>query len=426
VVLDFTVTGTGGGRALWLLRTSGGDGTFYQSRVLQKVEYPSLASSVVLSERPAPWIPWVIPAVVSGANVITSDNRADALSVPQTVAPPEITASDASVVEGDSGSVPMTFSVSLSGPAADPVTVDYVVVGETATAGEDFIASQGTLSFRPGTATRTISVPVIGDRLNEGNETLSVNLSHPVDATIVRPRGVGAILDDDPPGFAISDATVVEPGSGTAGATFTVTLSPAGSGTSTVGFATADGSASAPADYAATAGTLTFLAGQTSQTVSVLVNAHPVVDGVETFFVDLLSSSGPPVTRSRGMASIHDVGFYPVSPCRVLDTRLDDQGPALSAGSTRTVVVGGRCGVPVGATAVSLNLTVVAPTAGGHLRLHPANAPLPLVSAINYGAGQTRANNAVLSLSTDGLLSVRCQQTGGVVDLVLDVSGYFE
>jgi hypothetical protein len=302
----------------------------------------------------------------------------------------------------------------------------YAVVGETATAGEDFIASQGTLSFRPGTVTRTISVPVIGDRLNEGNETLSVNLSHPVDATIVRPRGVGAILDDDPPGFAISDATVVEPGSGTSGATFTVTLSPAGSGTSTVGFATADGSASAPTDYAATAGTLTFLAGQTSQTVSVLVNAHPVVDGVETFFVDLRDSSGPPITRSRGMASIHEVGFYPVSPCRVLDTRVDDQGPALSAGSTRTVVVGGKCGVPVGATAVSLNLTVVAPTAGGHLRLYPANAALPLVSAINYGAGQTRANNAVLSLSTDGMLSVRCQQTAGVVDLVLDVSGYFE
>lgn len=101
------------------------------------------------------------------------------------------------------------------------------------------------------------------------------------------------------------------------------------------------------------------------------------------------------------MASIYDAGFYPRSPCRVLDTRVDDQGPALSAGSTRTVVVGGKCGVPVGATAVSLNLTVVTPAAGGHLRLYPANAALPLVSAINYGAGQTRANNAVLSLSRE-------------------------
>lgn len=83
VVLDFTVTGTAESRTLWMLRTSGGDGTFYQSRVLQKVAYPSLVSSVVINERPGSWIPWVIPAVVRGAKVITSDNIADVLSVSQ-------------------------------------------------------------------------------------------------------------------------------------------------------------------------------------------------------------------------------------------------------------------------------------------------------------------------------------------------------
>ena len=343
-----------------------------------------------------------------------------------TVGPLGMTIGDASVAEGDSGTAPMIFTINLPAPAADTASVDYVVVGGTATAGVDFIASQGTLRFPVGTTTRTISVPVIGDRMNEGNETLFVNLSNAVSATIVRPQGVGTILDDDPPGFAISDATVVEPASGTASARFTVTLSPAGSGTSTVGFATADGSASDPTDYAATAGTLTFLAGETSQAVSVPVNAHAVPDGVQTFFVDLLGSSGPAVTRARGMASIYDAGFYPVSPCRLLDTRVADQGPALSAGSTRTVVVGGKCGVPVRATAVSLDLTVVTPTAQGHLRLYPANAALPLVSAINYGAGQTRANNAIMALSREGMLSVLCGQSSGVVDLVLDVSGYFE
>jgi FG-GAP-like repeat len=83
VVLDFTVTGDDESRTLWILRTSGGDGTFYQSRVLQRVAYPSLASSVVVNERPARWIPWVIPAVVGGVNVITSDDAADGLSAPQ-------------------------------------------------------------------------------------------------------------------------------------------------------------------------------------------------------------------------------------------------------------------------------------------------------------------------------------------------------
>jgi hypothetical protein len=84
VVLDFTVTGLGTTRALWILRTSGGDGTFYQSKVIQKVQYPLTSNaSVVLNQRPARWVPWLIPAVVNGANVITSDNAADAVALPQ-------------------------------------------------------------------------------------------------------------------------------------------------------------------------------------------------------------------------------------------------------------------------------------------------------------------------------------------------------
>ncbi len=83
VVLVFTVTGTGASRSLWVLRTSGGDGTFHQSRVAQKVAYPALTASIVLHQRPARWIPWLIPATVGGMSVITSDNAADAISIPQ-------------------------------------------------------------------------------------------------------------------------------------------------------------------------------------------------------------------------------------------------------------------------------------------------------------------------------------------------------
>lgn len=83
VVLDFTVTGTGSTRALWVLRTSGGDGTFYQSKVLQKVTWPGLASSVMLNTRPAQWIPWLVPATVNGVSVVASDNLSDSTSVPQ-------------------------------------------------------------------------------------------------------------------------------------------------------------------------------------------------------------------------------------------------------------------------------------------------------------------------------------------------------
>ncbi len=75
--------------------------------------------------------------------------------------------------------------------------------------------------------------------------------------------------------------------------------------------------------------------------------------------------------------------------------------------------------------AVSVNLTVTDPTTAGHLRVYTGGTPLPLVSAINYGPGQTRANNAVVALGPSGDLTVYCGQASGTVDLILDVDGYF-
>ena len=83
VVLDFTMTGSGTSKTVWIVRTSGGDGSFYNSRVIQKVAYPSLSSSIVLNTRTSRWIPWIIPAEVDGATMITSDNRADTIHIPQ-------------------------------------------------------------------------------------------------------------------------------------------------------------------------------------------------------------------------------------------------------------------------------------------------------------------------------------------------------
>jgi hypothetical protein len=74
---------------------------------------------------------------------------------------------------------------------------------------------------------------------------------------------------------------------------------------------------------------------------------------------------------------------------------------------------------------VSINVTVTSPTHVGDLRLYPAGSPLPLVSTINYSAGQTRANNAIAVLSAGGSLAVQCDQAAGSVDLIIDVNGYF-
>jgi len=122
--------------------------------------------------------------------------------------------------------------------------------------------------------------------------------------------------------------------------------------------------------------------------------------------------------------------LYTVTPCRLIDTRDPIGtwgGPPLSAGSDRTFPIAGRCGIPAGAKAVSVNLAVTQPTTGpGFLTLYPGGTSLPLVSTINYSAGQTRANNAIVKLGAAGDLIVRCGQGSGTAAMVLDVNGYFQ
>lgn len=81
VVLDFLLSGSGPSRALWVLRTSGGDGTFYQSRTVQKVSWPSLASTVPLAQRPAQWFQWMIPTQVNGQKIISSEDGSMGVSI---------------------------------------------------------------------------------------------------------------------------------------------------------------------------------------------------------------------------------------------------------------------------------------------------------------------------------------------------------
>jgi hypothetical protein len=122
-------------------------------------------------------------------------------------------------------------------------------------------------------------------------------------------------------------------------------------------------------------------------------------------------------------------GFYTVTPCRVADTR-DDAGPwggpSLAAGLPRTFAIGGRCGVSPSAKAVSFNFTVTQPTAFGHLTVYPEGSNPPLVSAMNFRAGQTRANNAILALGPGGVLTVVSGQPSGTTHFIIDVNGYFE
>jgi len=92
--------------------------------------------------------------------------------------------------------------VSLSAPSGKTVTVDYATANGTtnpATAGSDYIAKDGTLTFQPGQTSKTLNVTVLGDALHEANETFFMKLSNAVNATLGDAQGIGTITDDDGP-----------------------------------------------------------------------------------------------------------------------------------------------------------------------------------------------------------------------------------
>jgi hypothetical protein len=110
---------------------------------------------------------------------------------------PSVLISDAAVTEGNSGTVSAVFTVSLSAASTQTISLDYATADDTATAGSDYVASSGTLSFPAGTTSQTLAIVVNGDTSLEANETFLVNLSNATNATVADGQGVGTIQNDD-------------------------------------------------------------------------------------------------------------------------------------------------------------------------------------------------------------------------------------
>jgi hypothetical protein len=133
-----------------------------------------------------------------------------------------------------------------------------------------------------------------------------------------------------------------------------------------------------------------------------------------------------PASSLAGTVSGAD--FITLTPCRAVDTRQPNGplgGPALAANADRTFLLTGICGVPSDATAVSVNLAVTGATAPGNIRLHAGGTAVPLVASVNYSAGQTRSNNAIVPLGPSGGLAAFVAASGGTVHLIVDVNGFF-
>ncbi len=221
-----------------------------------------------------------------------------------------------SITEGTGGTNSATYTVTLSEPLPFATSVNYATAGGTATAGSDYTATSGTATFAAGVTTQTFSVPITTDSIDETNETYSVNLSNPNStgldtgsqsfgpyAAINNGSKTTTIVDDDST-MRINDVSQNEGNSGTSQMTFAVTLDNASPLTVTAHYQTVNGSATAPSDYTATFGTVTFSPGQTSRPVTVSINGDLTVEPDENFVVKLSAPTNSAIADSQGVGTI--------------------------------------------------------------------------------------------------------------------------
>ncbi|MBH8572966.1 DUF4347 domain-containing protein [Nostocaceae cyanobacterium CENA369] len=224
---------------------------------------------------------------------------------------PTISISDISVAEDNTGTTTnANFTISLSNPSYQQVTINYNTSDGTAVAADsDYNSTSGTITFNPGETSKVISIGVIGDNKFETDETFSVNLSGATNATIADNLGVGTIINDDnQPTISISDISVAEGNTGTTtNANFTVTLSNASYQLITVNYNTSDGTAQvSDSDYNSASGMITFNPGETSKVISIGVIGDNKFEANETFGVNLLGATNATIADNLGVGTIID------------------------------------------------------------------------------------------------------------------------
>jgi hypothetical protein len=133
----------------------------------------------------------------AGSYLATHWNAAGSSFLSTSFSSPTLSVADAVATEGDTGTNPMTFTVTLSGTDARPVTIGFATADGSARAPGDYQATSGTLTFNPGEVSKTVTVAVKGDTLNESDETFSLILSSPANAVLGRAQAFGTIIDNE-------------------------------------------------------------------------------------------------------------------------------------------------------------------------------------------------------------------------------------
>jgi hypothetical protein len=252
-------------------------------------------------------------AVITVLSVVAPAAAHAAKPLPGPGINPRVSIGSGSVIEGSMNRRFIRFTVSLSWPSTETVTVDYDTVDGDATAPTDYREKHGTVTLKPRATSQYLAVNIWPDGEIEGDHSFTMELSNPAHATLGNDVGVGTIIDDDPnvgTRIGIGDVTVAEGCYGRTGpirASAILALSRPAGGVETVQVTTSPGTASAGSDYTTYSKAVTLTAGQLLKEIKVPIVPDLDIEGPETFNVDISLISGPAkVGRAHGTVTILD------------------------------------------------------------------------------------------------------------------------
>ncbi|MEA2329448.1 MAG: large repetitive protein [Thermoanaerobaculia bacterium] len=283
---------------------SSGTVTFGRGEFLKAISIPTIDDGVY-----SPNLSFNVEFVPHGTTV----SRSNTLPVTITNIDPQpaLSVNDISAEEQSETAI---FLVTMSRAATAPVALRYATFDGTATAPLDYAATSGTLTFAPGEISKTVTVPVVRDKIADPDETFTLRLSDAPGATILKSTGTATILESDrlpQPVVIIDDIAVAEGNSGTTDAIFNVRLSFASALPVVVAWKTENGSARDDSDYSAGIGTLTFAPGETTLPVTVKITGDTTPEPNENFRLVVVGTSNAIAGSGASCTIINDDGQAP-------------------------------------------------------------------------------------------------------------------
>ena len=243
----------------------------------------------------------------------------------------DVSVGDVTVTEGNSGTTNAVFAITATGVVPNSVAVAWATDDDTANAGSDYLPESGVVSFPSGGGTAFVTVPIVGDTLNESTEDFHVDLSFPQGRSHSGRRSWHDSGQRPAADLYVNDVHATTQ-SGTMAAVFSVALNTPSGQTLSVQYSTADDTAHAGVDYTPESGTLSFAPGQTTQLVTVPILASSPGVPLEDFMLNLSNPVHAVLADSQGVGTIT---FGPAPPAEyIIDAALPAFRPPAASGPT--------------------------------------------------------------------------------------------